>query len=191
MPAIVESQTPGVPARPSIGVLRFRGMPAGSEADILGDGVSEDVIIELSRQADLIVVARQSSFQFNEGNLSAGEIGERLGVSFLLSGAVPVAGQSLRVTAHLINCATGHEVWAERYDGELKEIFAVQTEIARTVSATVAGRITEVEIESSGSREPEDLDSYHLVVKGIGCAQGFSAEAHDDAIAYFENAITL
>jgi DNA-binding SARP family transcriptional activator/TolB-like protein/Tfp pilus assembly protein PilF len=180
---------PVAPARPSIAVLRFRGMPAGSEAELLGEGISEDVTIDLSRESDLLVVSRQSAFQLDENKLSAREIGDQLGIRFYLSGAVRIFGKQLRVTAHLVSCDTGHEIWAERFDRELEDFFQIQTEIARVVSATSVGRIAADIVEKDISKKPDNLEGYQLVLKGVSELHKFSEEAYRDAIVMFERAI--
>lgn len=183
------SHVPVAPARPSIGVLRFRGLPQGNEAELLGEGISEDVTIDLSRDPNLMVISRQSSFHLDEDKMTAREIGEQLGVRFYVSGTVRLFEKQLRVTAHLVSCETGHEVWAERYDRELKDYFQIQSEIARTVSTTAADRIAADLVEQSATGKLEDLESYQLVLKGISEVHRFKAEAYDNAIDLFEHAL--
>ena len=177
------------PGRPSIAVLRFRGLPENSEADLLGEGLSEDVTIDLSRQPGLMVISRQSSFRLDEEKLTAREIGEQLGIRFFVSGTVRVFGKQLRVTAHLVSCETGREVWAERYDRELEDYFKIQSEIARAVSATAADRIAANLVEQSASEQLDDLESYQLVLKGISEIHRFKADAYRNAITLFETAV--
>ncbi len=182
-------ETPSLPDRPSIGVLRFRGLPKDSSAYLLGEGISEDLTIELSREVDLMVISRQSSFHLDEEQMPAQEIGAKLGVHFYVSGSVRVSGNKLRVTAHLVSCENGYEVWAERYDRDLVDFFSIQIEIARTVSATVADRIAADTNAKYNSVPPDDLESYQLVVRGIGQVHKFAAESYLNAIKLFEEAI--
>lgn len=176
------------PSRPSIAVLPFRGLPEGSEAALLGEGIAEDVTIDISRVPDLMVVSRQASLHLNEDRLSPRDVGDKLGVRYFLSGTVRIFGRQLRVTAHLVNCETGHEVWAERFDRELQDYFAIQSEIARTVATTAADRIEASLAQHSLSTRTEDLESYQLVLKGIGEIHRFSAESYEAAIALFTEA---
>lgn len=176
------------PGRPSIGVLRFRGLPEGSEADLLGEGISEDVTIDLSREPNLMVVSRQSSFRLDEEKLTAREIGDQLGIRFFVSGTVRVFGKQLRVTAHLVSCESGEEIWADRYDRELEDYFEIQSEIARAVSATAADRVAADLVERSASEQVDDLESYQLVLKGISEVHRFKEEAYYHAIELFEKA---
>lgn len=178
-----------LPDRPSIAVLRFQGQPRDSDAALLGEGISDDVTIDLSREPDLLVVSRQSSFHLDETQLSAGEIGRQLGVGFYVSGAVRIMGARLRVTAHLVSCATGHDIWAERYDRDLDDFFTIQSDIARVVAATVAGRIAADIVRQSATQTPADLQSYQLVLRGISEVQIFDAAAYERAIGHFEQAI--
>ncbi len=187
-PAVPVTEGPVAPLRPSIGILKFRGFPQGSDAGLMGEGISEDLTIDLSREASLLVISRQSSFQIDEDTMSPHDIGAQLGVKFYVSGSVRVFGQKLRVTAHLVNCATGHEVWAERYDRDLDDYFTIQSEISRTVSATVADRVAADLLEQSGTQRVETLESYQIVLRGINEVHRFRAEAYDAAVALFEEA---
>ncbi len=177
------------PTRPSIAVLKFQGWPKESEAEFLGDGICEDVTVELSRVPDVLVVSRQSAFRINEESLSAQEIGAQLGVRFYLSGTVRVSGNKLRVAAHLVSCHTGHELWAERFDRELMDVFDIQSEIARTVSATAADRMAASLITKVADNRPDSLESYELVLKGIAAVHRFSKEGYVEAEKLFELAV--
>jgi DNA-binding SARP family transcriptional activator/TolB-like protein len=187
--AFLVTETPSPPDRPSIGVLRFRGLPEDSDAPLLGEGIAEDLTIELSREADLLVISRQSSFHIDEEKISAQETGRKLGVRYFVSGTVRVFGSKLRVTAHLVSCENGQEVWAERYDRDLVDFFSIQTDIARTVSATVTDRIAANTVEKINSVAPDDLESYQLVLRGISEVHKFAAENYLNAIKLFEEAI--
>jgi TolB-like protein/DNA-binding winged helix-turn-helix (wHTH) protein/Tfp pilus assembly protein PilF len=155
----------GDPHRPAVAVLPFRAIAGGERAAGLGEGIGEDVIVELSRSPDLSVIARASSFRFADTGDPA-EIAAALGVRFLLGGTVRLDGARLRVTAHLVRCPSGEELWAERFDRGLASVFDIQTEIARTVTATVLGRIASVDAPPS-ARPPEDLAAYELVLAGL------------------------
>lgn len=177
------------PGRPSIGVLRFRGVPAGGDAEVLGEGISEDVTIDLSREPDILVVSRQSSFALDEENMTARQIGDQLGIRFYLRGVVRQFGERLRVTAHLVSCETGHEVWAERFDRDLADFFEIQSEIARVVAATAADRVAANVVETSARGRPDNLKSYELVLRGIREVHRFSADGYLAAQGLFEQAI--
>ncbi|WP_420396702.1 BTAD domain-containing putative transcriptional regulator [Nioella sp.] len=188
-PGNMPASTIKAPARPSIAVLHFRGLPKDSEAEFLGEGISEDVTVELSRVPDILVVSRQSALRVDEETLSAKQIGAELGVRFYLSGSVRVAAGKLRVAAHLVSCETGHELWAERFDRELMDVFDIQAEIARTVAATTADRIAASVLSHVAENRPDNLESYELVLKGIAALHRFSEEGYLEAQRLFELAI--
>ena len=156
--------------------------------NLLGEGISEDVTINLSREQDLLVISRQSSFRLNDEELTPQEVGQRLGVRFCVSGTVRVFGNRLRVTAHLVNCTSGHDIWAERYDRDLDDYFEIQSEIAQIVSATAADRIAADLVEKSAAVRMEDLESYQLVLNGIREVHRFKEEGYSTAIKLFERA---
>lgn len=158
---------PEAPGRPSIAVLPFRTLGKDAEAGFFGDGIAEDVIVELARNPDLMVVSRQSSFRFTEDQDTPQEIGEKLGVRFLLGGSVRVAGARMRVTTHLVRCADQRELWAERYDRDVEDVFAIQDEIARSVTGAVVGRINDAEARAALAAPRESLEGFALVMRGL------------------------
>ena len=180
-----------VTGRPSIAVLPFKGLTATEGTDLFGEAVAEEIIVELARETALMVVARGSSFQFDLEKADATDIGQRLGARFLLSGSAAIAGDKVRVMAHLVNCLTGREIWAERHDRALKDMFEIQTDIARTVTATVVGRIAEAEAEAAFHRPFESLESYSLAAQGYRHFLGYSSDSYLAAIGCFERAVAL
>ncbi|MBS9718832.1 BTAD domain-containing putative transcriptional regulator [Pseudohalocynthiibacter aestuariivivens] len=183
--------TPIAPGKVSLAVLPFRVLSAAEDAAFFGEGIAEDLIIELSREADLFVVARQSSFQFRDDITNVTETGAKLGVQFLLGGSIRLAADNVRVTTHLLRCVDGQEIWAERFDRKLDDIFDIQTQIARTVSSTVIGRITSVGGHSPPNRRPEDLKAYELVMRGTQQMNRNDEDGVNAAIASFQSAIDL
>lgn len=166
----VPASTPGgpldVPGRPSIAVLPFRTLSKDAEAGFFGEGIAEDIIVELARNPDLMVVSRQSSFRFSEQEDSPELIGEKLGVRFLLGGSVRIADNRLRVTTHLIRCRDQSELWAERYDRDVEHIFDIQAEIARRVTGAAGGRIAEAETRAALAHPQDRLDGFALIMRG-------------------------
>lgn len=184
------SAAPAAPlGRPSIAVLAFRPLTPDPDSTFFGEGIAEDVITELARESGLLVVSRHSSFRFSETDTPIGEIGAQLGVRFLLGGSVRVAGTRMRATAHLVECATGRETWSERFDREIEDIFAIQTEIARTVTATVVGRITEAEAERTRRNSPETLESYTMILCGLRHMHRPQVAEFDEAEDWFARAV--
>jgi adenylate cyclase len=182
---------PATPNRPSLAVLAFRSLSDHPEAAYFGEGIAEDVIIELSREANLLVVSRQSSFRFDAQSQDIADIGQQLGVRFLLAGTIRLMGNHARVTAHLVRCEDNSEVWADRYDRDLSDLLGIQAEIARTVTGTVIGRIADAEIESVRDLPVENLDAYLLVLRGINHMHALSREDFDKAIELFDRALAI
>src|SRR4051812_25873822 len=145
------------PERPSIAVLPFDNLSGDPAQSYFSDGMTEDLITELSRFRHLAVLARHSSFALREQRLGAIEIGRRLGVGFLLEGSVRKLGDRVRITAQLIDAGPGGHVWADRYDGGLDDIFAVQDEVVATIAATLAGRIAAAGVERARRKPTTDL----------------------------------
>src|SRR5262249_55299885 len=127
--------------KPSIAVLPFVNMSGDPEQEYFSDGITEDIITELSRFRSLFVIARNSSFAFKGKAAKVQEIAKELGVAYVVEGSVRKTATRIRITAQLIDAANGTHLWAERYDQGLEDIFAVQDEVVRTVVATVAGRV--------------------------------------------------
>ena len=133
-PALV---SPDLPDKPSIAVLAFSNMSGDPEQEYFSDGITEDIITELSRFRSLFVIARNSSFAYKGKSLNVVEIGQELGVAYLVEGSVRKVGNRVRITAQLIDAESGNHVWAERYDRNLDDIFAVQDEVANAIVTAV------------------------------------------------------
>ena len=184
-----EPPRPGM--RPSIAVLPFDNLGGDPEQTYFSDGLSEDLITALSRFRDLIVLARHSSFALRGEALGAIELGRRLGVRYLLEGSVRRAGGRVRVTAQLIDAATGDHLWAERYDRALDDIFAVQDEVVATIAATLAVRIQVAGLERAKRQPTDDLAAYDCVLRGRERLAGFGPEANAAARVLFARAVAL
>jgi adenylate cyclase len=136
-----------LPDRPSIAVLPFANMSGDPQQEYVSDGIVEDIITELSRFSGLFVIARNSSFQWKGKPVDARQVGRDLGVRYLLEGSVRRAGQRIRISTQLINAESGSHLWAERYDRDVQDVFALQDEVARTVAAILAAHMTKAEAE--------------------------------------------
>ena len=153
-------------AAPSIAVLPFENLSQDVEQQYFADGLAEDIITRLSRLRWLFVSARNSSFTFR-GALDVREIGRVLGVRYVLNGSVRRSGQRLRIGAQLSDAATGGQVWAERYDVELADFFALQDQIAGSVTAAIEPPLFAAEQQRFESRRPESLDAWGFVMKAM------------------------
>ena len=154
-----------LPDKPSIAVLSFVNMSGDPEQEYFSDGITEDIITELSRFPTLFVIARNSSFHFKGKAVKVSKVGRDLGVQYVVEGSVRKAGNRVRVTAQLVEAASGNHVWAERYDRELEDIFEVQDEVAHTVAATVSSRLDDAGAERARRRPTEDLAAYDLFLR--------------------------
>jgi TolB-like protein/Tfp pilus assembly protein PilF len=153
------------PDKPSIAVLPFTNMSREADQEHFADGISEDLITELARIRWLFVIARNSSFIYKNRAVDVKQVSRELGVRYVLEGSVRRAGRQVRITAQLVDATTGAHHWAERYDREIGDIFAVQDEITQSVVAAIEPRLLAAESLRASSRSPEDLGAWETVVR--------------------------
>jgi adenylate cyclase len=149
-----------LPEKPSIAVLPFQNMSGVSDQDYFADGVTEDIITELSRFSQLFVIARNSSFQYKDKPVDLRQVGRELGVRYVLEGSIRHSGGRVRITAQLIDAGTGIHRWAERYDREMKDVFAIQGEVAYTIAAILAAHVDKAETERALLKAPVTWQAY-------------------------------
>jgi len=180
-----------LPDKPSVAVLPFTNMSVEPEQEFFGDGIAEDVITALSRYPSLFVIARNSSFTYKGRAVDVKQIGRELGVRYVLEGSLRKSGNRMRVTAQLVEAETGTHVWAERYDRDLTEIFAVQDEIAEAVTIAIAPAIAEAEQQRAMRKPPGNLDAWAAYQRGLWHVS--KATPDDNALAqkFFQQAIDL
>jgi adenylate cyclase len=176
-----------LPDKPVIAVLPFGNMGEPDQV-YFSDGITEDVITELSRFRELRVVARNSSFAFQGRSVDVREVGRALGAGYVVEGSVRRAGNRVRITAQLVEAATGTHLWADRYDRAIEDIFAVQEEIAQGIVATVAQRVLEDSEAAARRRLPGDIRAYDLFLRGHRLSDVFTGSAQEQARALFEKA---
>ena len=165
-PAAVSPDTAlALPDKPSIAVLAFANLSGDAEQEYFCDGVSEDIITELSRFRSLFVIARNSSFSYKGKSPDIRQVGKELGVRYVLEGSIRRAGQRIRVTGQLIDTLSGSHIWAERYDRVLEDIFAVQEELTQSIVRAIAPQIEAAEQEKLRRRRPESLGAYEIAVR--------------------------
>ncbi len=155
-----------LPDKPSIAVLAFTNMSGDPEQEYFSDGITEDIITALSRFSALFVIARHSSFAFKGQTIDLKEVGDRLGVRYLVEGSVRKAGNRVRITAQLIDAATGNHIWAERYDRSIEDIFEVQDEVTHAIVATLPGQIEKAVAERTGRKRTENMTAYDCLLRG-------------------------
>jgi len=180
-----------LPDKPSVAVLPFENMSGDSSKAFLSDGISEDIIIGLSRFKTLFVIARNSSFSFKGAHVDIKDVGRKLGVQYIVEGSVRQAGNRVRVTAQLIEAATGNHVWAERYDSELKDIFDVQDEVTKSIVAVLPGQVQQDVADRSSRKPTNNMKAHELMLQAKALRDRLNVEDIAQARILLENAIAL
>ena len=180
---------PDLLGKPAIAVLPFENMSGDPEQNYFAEGIAEDIITELSRFNQLHVVARNSSFRSRQ-DVDIIRAGRELGVEYLVEGSVRRLGDRIRITAQLIDAKSGKHLWAERFDRNEKDLFAVQDQLVRTIVATLVGRILATDLELAKRKPPANLEAYECVLRGDALPIGHP-EPEAEARRLFERAIEL
>ncbi len=154
-----------LPDKPSIAILPFQNMSGDPEQEYFSDGITEDIITELSKLSGLFVIARNSSFVYKGKPVSVKQVGGDLGVRYVLEGSVRKAGNRLRITAQLIDAPTDHHVWVERYDRDLEDVFAVQDEVARQVAEALEVALTPRESGRHAQPPTTNMEAYEFYLR--------------------------
>ena len=179
------------PTGPSIALLPFVNLSGDTEQNYFSDGITEDIIAGLSRFRQLFVIARNSSFQYRDRTVDVRQVARELGVRFVVEGSVRKAGTHLRVTVQLVEAATGKHLWAEKFDRDLPDIFAVQDEIAHSIVASIAGRIEEADRRRALRKRAADLTAYDLLLRGKHCLAQGSQQQVLEARAMLQRSVEL
>jgi len=172
-------------AKPSICVLPFANMSGEAEQEYFSDGISEDIITDLSKVSALSVVARNTAFMFKGQTVDVGEVAKKLGVSHVLEGSVRKAGSRVRITAQLIDGAKGDHVWADRFDRELNDIFEIQDEISKAIVDALRLKLLPKEKAAIETRGTSSVEAYnlYLMARGQWTSGNFGHVRRDEAIA--------
>ena len=182
---------PPLPDKPSIVVLPFQNMSADSEQEYFADGITEDLTTELSRNGALFVISRSSAFTYKGQTVKVEDVSRELGVRYVLEGSVRKAGGRVRITAQLIDATSGFHLWSERYDRELADIFALQSELAEEIQTALRVEIREAEIARVRRVGTEDVDAYDALLRGLFHYARFRREANLEARRWFARALEL
>ncbi len=175
-----------LPDRPSIAVLPFENMSGDPEQEFFADGMAEDIITGLSRFRWLFVIARNSTFAFKDRFVGVKQVAKELGVRYVLEGSVRKGGNRIRLTAQLIDATTGNHLWAERYDRELEDVFAVQDEITEAIVAAIAPEISAIELKRAERKPPGNLDAWDIYQRGLAVYYTTTEEGLESAIELFD-----
>ena len=180
---------PSTANRPSIAVLPFANMSGDPEQEYFADGISEDIITGLSKLRWFFVIARNSSFIYKGKVLDVKRAARELGVRYVLEGSVRKGGNRVRITAQLIDAATNNHIWADRYDGDLTDVFALQDEITKKVVAAIEPKLLEAEGIRSQNRSPEDLGAWDMVIHANSLFWRLTKDEGEAAIAMLRGAV--
>ncbi|MFD1981468.1 adenylate/guanylate cyclase domain-containing protein [Mesorhizobium newzealandense] len=179
------------PPKLSIAVLPFANMSGDVEQDYFADGISEDIITALSKLSQLFVIARNSSFTFKGQNVHVQEVGTKLGVRHVLEGSVRKSGNRVRITAQLIDATSGGHLWAERFDRELTDIFAVQDDVTQQIVAALALNLTEGDRQRLAPEHPRNAEAYDCFLRGRELWHRLTKETNVAARDLLQRAIEL
>ncbi|TPJ40535.1 tetratricopeptide repeat protein [Mesorhizobium sp. B2-5-13] len=193
--AIPESATSrpatAVPPKLSIAVLPFANMSGDAEQDYFADGISEDVITALSKLSQLFVIARNSSFTFKGQNVRVQEVGTKLGVRYVLEGSVRKSGNRVRITAQLIDATSGGHLWAERFDRDLTDIFAVQDDVTQQIVGALSLNLTAGDRQRLAPEYPRNTEAYDYFLRGRELWHRLTRETNVAARNLLQRAIEL
>ena len=176
------------PSKKSVAVLYFENQGGGKEDEYFRDGMTEDIITELSKITQLQIFPRSEMLAFRDKPANAGQVGQQLGATFVLEGTIRRSGNRLRITAQLVEGSTRHSVWAERYDRQLEDVFAIQDEIARSIAHALRITLTPQEEKIIGIKPTENTQAYDFYLRGRSYTR---RENMDYALQMFEQAIQL
>jgi adenylate cyclase len=180
-----------LPDQPSIAVLPFANLGGDPEQDYLADGITEDIITALARLRWLFVIARNSSFVYKRKAVDVRQVARELGVRYVLEGSIRTAGHRIRITGQLIDAETGKHIWAEKYDRELQDIFAVQDDITERVVAAVEPHLYAEEGFRASSKQPDSIDAWGLVVRALSLINKVEPKQNLEAQALLRRAIAM
>jgi adenylate cyclase len=190
-PRRIDGTPPPVPDKPSIAVLPFDNMSGDAEQGYFADGITEDIITDLSKVSGLFVIARNSSFAYKGKAPDIRQVSRELGVRYVLEGSVRRAASRVRITAQMIDGSTGGHLWAERYDRDISDIFEVQDEVTRTIVGALNMKLTAGEAAERGSRGKIRPEVYDLIVRARQVALQLTPSAAIEARRMLEHVIAL
>jgi TolB-like protein len=180
-----------LPERPSIAILPFLNLSGDPSQDYFVDGVVEDIIVAMSRMSGLFVIARNSSFTYKGRSVDVKQIGQELGVRYVLEGSLRKAANRVRITGQLVDATTGANLWSERFEGRIDDIFALQDEMTANVVGAIAPQLQRAEIERAKHKTPESLDAYDYYLRALAKLHLGTRDATDEALSLLSKAIEL
>lgn len=190
-PALSSEAAPAIRSQPTVAVLPFENLSGDPKQAYFSDGITEDIVTELSRFHTLNVIAGATSFAYRDRPVSLRRLGIETNAQYVVEGSVRKAGKRIRITTQLIDCASGTHLWADRYDRRASDIFAVQDELVRCIVATLEDRVAQAQLDQIKRRPPASLAAYDYWLRGRQLTREFSMEGDARARAFFEKAIEL
>jgi len=177
--------------KPSIAVLPFTNMSGDPEQQYFSDGITEDIITELSRARGLFVIARNSSFSYRDKAVDVRRIAHDLSVRYVVEGSVRRMADRIRITAQLIDAVSGHHLWSEHFDRNIDDLFAIQDELTQTIVTTMTGRLEDAEIGNASRKRTDSLSAYDCLLRGVEQLRAYGPDVNRRARELFEQAISL
>ena len=175
-----------LPDKPSIAVLPFNNLSEDVSQEFFADGMTEDLITDLSKISGLFVIARNSSFSYKGQQVKVRQVAEELGVRFVLEGSVRRSGAKVRINAQLIDATTGGHLWAERYDGALDDIFDLQDEVTSQIVGALKVSLTAEEVAEQAQHQTENTRAHDAYLQGWALYKLLTPEALAQAVPFFE-----
>jgi TolB-like protein len=190
-PAVSAAASRPTTDKPTIAVLPFSNMSGDPEQEYFSDGITEDIITELSHNHGLLVIARNSSFQYRDKAIDVKRVGRELGVHYIVEGSVRRSGEHIRITAQLIDAATSGHLWAHRYDRALRDIFAIQDEVVAAIVGTVVGQVQAAGIDRVRHKRTDNMAAYDYFLRGLEYHNRSGSDDTAPACQMFERAIEI
>lgn len=190
----LDSEKPGaleLPVKPSIAVLPFKNLSGDPMQDYFSDGITEDIITDLSKFRDLFVIASNTSFTYKGKAVKIQEVGQELGVRYVMEGSMQKSDQMVRINAQLVDGGTGHHVWAERFVRDLEDLFTLQDEIVSAIVGTLAAQVDMVERNRAMNKDTDNLEAYDYLLRGREYRSRATDSANVEARRLFREAIEL
>ena len=189
--ASVERMAFPLPKKPSIAVLPFDNLSGDPNQDYIADGISENIISALSKISEMLVIARNSTFTYKGKPVKVQQVAEELGVRYVLEGSAQKIGDRVRITAQLIDATTGHHLWSEKYDRDMKDLFALQDEITHKIIIELQVKLTEGEQARVSHKSTTNREAWSYAVRGLKLFERPSKENNAKAMELFERAVEL
>ncbi len=190
-PVTTGSEPLALPDKPSIAVLPFTNLSGDPEQEYLADGITEDLITDLSKIRWFFVIARNSTFTYKGQAIEIRKVSRELGVRYVLEGSIRKSGDRVRISAQLIDATTGRHVWAERYDREIEDIFELQDEMTQTIVAAVEPELGAFEREQALRKPPQSLDAWETYQRGLWHMWSFTKTDNAKALPFLQRAREL